>query len=330
MLRRYRSRGADPPFGDPRRAHGVAMEGYFWRFSDVRTGRVIVALCGVCRPPDEPSVPADSADAWATVALAAHPGGFLRRADLPRAGDDRAALGVWARGETGSLSADGGRLTADLGPDARLDVRLAAPWPARRALLGGSGAAHLIPGLGQYWHPHLFAATVSGSAVIGGETIDLTGWQAYAEKNWSPHASGFPAHWWWGQAHGFDRADVAVAFAGGELTLGPARLTATGVVVALDGRLIRLGNPVLAPARVRADGRTWTLRARGPRWSVQLDGTARPGEAHVLPVPVVAQRRSVLTAHEHLAARIELVVRRRGRVVYAGASELAGLELGPQ
>jgi hypothetical protein len=47
-------------------------------------------------------------------------------------------------------------------------------------------------------------------------------------------------------------------------------------------------------------------------------------------VPVVAQRRSVLTAHEHLAARIELVVRRRGRVVYAGASELAGLELGPQ
>jgi hypothetical protein len=33
-------------------------------------------------------------------------------------------------------------------------------------------------------------------------------------------------------------------------------------------------------------------------------------------------------AYEHLAARVRVAVRRRGRVVYAGESELAGLELG--
>ncbi len=39
----YRRLGADPPFGDPRRAHGIAMEGYYWRLSDPGSGRVIAS-----------------------------------------------------------------------------------------------------------------------------------------------------------------------------------------------------------------------------------------------------------------------------------------------
>ncbi|KDA06677.1 hypothetical protein DC31_09010 [Microbacterium sp. CH12i] len=37
FLKRYRSTGADALFGNPTRAHhGVAMEGYFWRITDLR------------------------------------------------------------------------------------------------------------------------------------------------------------------------------------------------------------------------------------------------------------------------------------------------------
>ena len=36
LLRIYRRTGADLPFGDPRGHHGVPMEGYFWRLTDVR------------------------------------------------------------------------------------------------------------------------------------------------------------------------------------------------------------------------------------------------------------------------------------------------------
>ena len=79
MWNRFRATGADLPFADLRRAHGVAMEGYFWRLSDPRTGRVVVALCGLCRAAD---------GFWATVALAGHPGGFLRWADVPVAWGD--------------------------------------------------------------------------------------------------------------------------------------------------------------------------------------------------------------------------------------------------
>lgn len=47
-LQRYRSTGADLPFGNILRSHpGVAMEGYFWRITDPTTGRVLIALCGV-------------------------------------------------------------------------------------------------------------------------------------------------------------------------------------------------------------------------------------------------------------------------------------------
>lgn len=317
ILRRYRALGADPPFGDPRRDHGAAMEGYFWRFSDRRSGRVVIALCGVCRGGGPP---------WATVAIGAHPGGFLRWVDLPAAGADPAALGVWARGQAGSFRGDTTGLEVDLGPGARLSVTLADPASARRSMLGGSGAGHLIPGLGQYWHPHLLGGDVRGAVEVGQETIDLGGFQVYAEKNWG--GGGFPSRWWWGQAHGFDCEDVCIAFAGGEVTLGPIRTEATGIAVALGPRRVRLGNPVLAPSRVTLRDGGWHLRARGPVWAVELEGESAPEKAHVLPVPDLAARRSRPGANEHLAARLRLVVRRRGRVAYAGESAVAGLEVG--
>ncbi|MGB5656089.1 MAG: hypothetical protein WBN35_05715, partial [Acidimicrobiia bacterium] len=69
----YRRTGANLPLGDPRPSHGAEMEGYFWRVTDVAHQRVLVVLCGVNRHPD---------GEWATVAIAAHPGGFVRAAVL--------------------------------------------------------------------------------------------------------------------------------------------------------------------------------------------------------------------------------------------------------
>jgi hypothetical protein len=316
MLRQLRAMGADLPFADLRRAHGVAMEGYFWRLSDPRSGVVVVALCGLCRAAD---------GAWATVALAAHPGGFLRWAKVPVASGDTDRFAVRAGDK--AFVAGPAELTVDLGPDAWLHVRFSdrRDWPRRRAL-GGCGPAHLIPGLGQYWHPHLLAATVHGEAVLGPDAFTLDGAQAYAEKNWG--AGGFPPRWWWGQAQAFDRPDVCVAFAGGDLRIGPVTVPATGLVVAIGDEVIRLGNPALAPARTAAADGHWAIRARGPRFSVALDATAIPGEAHALPVPLPAARHNVPAAHQHLAGRLALVLRRRGRVIYAGESTLAGLEVG--
>lgn len=315
MVARYRSTGADGPFGDPRRAHGVAMEGYYWRFSDPRSGRVLVALCGVNRAPG---------GMWATVALAAHPGGELREAAVSDAGADRRGLGAWAGG--GAFSADERAVHVDLGPDARLDVRLrdVHGWPRRP--FGGLGIGHVVPGLSQYWHPHVLGGRADGRAVVGDAAIDLAGWRVYAEKNWGH--GGFPEAWWWGQAHGFDRPEACVAFAGGAVRLGPIATTATAVVVRLGGEVVRLGDPLLSPIRAEVGPGRWRLQGRGPRWGVEVEAEANGVAPHVLPVPIPAEGRNVAAAHQHLAGRLHVVVRRRGRVVYAGESELAGLEHG--
>ena len=312
---RYRASGADLPFTSPLGAHGVAMEGYFWRFTDPATGHVVIALNGVNRGPR---------GTWATLGLAGHPHGFLQTTAHPEGRADPHSLGAYA-GDAFRGEAD--RLRVDLGPRARLDVRIhdAVPWPRRS--LGGSSVFQAVPGLNQYWHPWLLGGTASGTAVLGEQEWTLDGARVYAEKNWG--RGGFPDAWWWGQAHGFAEPRVCVAFAGGLVQVGPLRTTVTALVVLLpDGTLVRLGDPVVSPVRARVDDEHWLVRGRSARWSVDVEGHSPLAAAHVLPVPLPAEHRNVPGAIEHLAGSLRVSVRRRGRTVWAGESRLAALEHG--
>jgi Tocopherol cyclase len=309
VLAAYRRSGADPPWGDPRRYHGVAMEGYFWRFTQAAAGRVAIVISAVSRARD--------GEPWAFVGIATHPGRFFRWAALHDVRADTAAFGVRAGA---AFSAGPEHVVVDIGPDCRLEASLGAPagWP-RRAL-GALGGAQLVPGLSQYWHPHLFAASVRGSVVAGGESFQLDGARAYAEKNWG---RGFPETWWWGQAHDFGD-DASVAFAGGPVRVGPARLRASAAVVRLDGHVLRLW----PPASVTLGDGSWLLRGRAGTRLVEIEGAADPSTAHSLTVPLPHERRVVDRSHHHLAGSLRVRVSRRGRLVYAGESALAGLERG--
>jgi tocopherol cyclase len=295
-LSSYRRTGADPPFGDPRRAHGTRFEGYYWRLTDVAAGRVAIVLCGVCR---------DAAGPWAIVAFAASDG-LVRSRIEPLAEVSFGGLGVRA-GRSVFASAE--ELRVDLGADARLELRLeeSVGWPTR--VFGGIGPAQIAPGLPQYWHPHLLGARVVGSG-WDGATI-------YAEKNWGPR---FTEHWWWGQAQGFPGADACVAFAGGRV-LGGAP---TSVVVRVEDRVLRLSPPFAGV--VTAVGEAgWRVRARSPRWTVELEGAA-VGAPAVLPVPVPGERRVVDRSQQYLAGTLSVRVWRGRRLWWSGESALAGLE----
>ena len=133
---RYRRTGADLPWGDPRRYHGVPLEGHCWRFTDAAAGRVVLALCGVNRD--------RAGRSWGFVGLAAHPGGFFRSAIVADAAADRRRLGV--RAGT-AFSADAEHVRLDLGPDCRLEAALGATgrWP--RAAFGALGCSgERVPG----------------------------------------------------------------------------------------------------------------------------------------------------------------------------------------
>ena len=284
----YRRTGADPPFFDPARGHGIGMEGYYWRFSDQRSGRVVIALCGVCDRD------------WAVVAVAAHPGKFLRWQIVERADVDFDRLGVRAgdalRGDMTSVSVrlEGAELHARIEPE--------LPWPHRSH--GALGPAHLIPGLGQYWHPHLLRGTATGTTSFG----ELPG-TVYSEKNWGAR---FAPDWWWGQASDVGPARC-VAFAGGRLKVG----SPTCVVVALEDRVLRLSPPLTSVKTSTAPGR-WRIKA-GP---VTIEAEA--DDAHILPVPVLTERRAELRSRQHLAGRLRIEV----RDLFSAETELAGLERG--
>lgn len=311
----YRATGATLPYGNLLAAHGVAMEGYFWRVTDSANGRVAVALIGVNR---------DASGAhWATLGLAGHPGGFLAVDAHPEGFADRARLAVRAGG---AFIADGRSVRVDLGSRASLELALTdpAPWPRRR--FGGSSGFHAVPGLNQYWHPWLLGGRASGRARLGDDVWEFADAEVYAEKNWG--REGFPESWWWGQAQGFD-GGACVAFAGGQVTAGRLRGDVTALVVRLPGgEVVRLGNPVFSPVRASVSDDTWLIRGRSRRWQVEVEGHAPLSSAHVLPVPLPRERRNVPGALEHLGGQLSVTVRSGRRVLWRATSELAALEHG--
>jgi Tocopherol cyclase len=288
------------------------MEGYYWRVVDAEAGSVLVVLCGVCRGLDGP---------WATVALAAHPGGFVRHSLVAPAAADPDCFGADAAGVLRG-SADG--VSARLGDDALIKPRLrsAFPWPRRS--FGALGPAHLLPGLAQYWHPVVLAARADGEASLGGVRLHFEGATAYAEKNWGP---GFAGHWWWGHADAFPNADATVAFAGGRIGLAGQDVPATAVVVRLGTQLLRFAPP-LAHVRAAAATGMWRIRARSVRHAVEIEGEATDGAPHVLPVPDAGARRVDMRSMQYLAGLVRLRVRRGRRTLFEAESPLAGLELG--
>jgi hypothetical protein len=285
------------------------MEGYYWRVVVPERGEAVVAICGVLAPP---------AGGGAIVALGAA-GGGVRTATATRVAAARRRLGL----DGGIVHADPGGLRIDLGPGARLDLRIEDERRWSRPL-GGLGLAHLLPGLGQYWHPHTLGARASGHLELGERRIDLDGARVYAEKNWGPV---FPARWWWGQASALGDADACVAFAGGRLQAGPLALPATAVVLRVEGRVLRLVPP-LAWTRASADGRRWSIRARGPGASFELEGEAGTETPLALPVPPRRAGEPGGVVAQHQRARISVRLRRGRRVVFRGATELGGLERG--
>ena len=307
LLAAYRRTGADPPWGDAGAAHGVGMEGYYWRIVDPAGGRVVVALCGTCRTGPR---------RWSVVALALHPGGHLWERVVEHHATDPLAFGVRA---ADVLDGSEQRLVVTPAPGVALDVSLRVrPGTPHRAL----GPGHLAPWLPQYWQPQAMVADVSGTLQVEGETLRLDGAQAYLEKNWG---RGFAGAWWWGQA--FLEPDAGVSFAGGPV----AGVGVSAVALRLGGRSVALASPVsLVRVRVGSDGATdtWSLRARSPRWDVTLEGAAPSGAAHVLPVPEVLTGEVHPRSRQHLAGRLALTVSHRGRREYAGESALAGLEHG--
>lgn len=317
-LSAYRRSGADLPFSSPERWHGVAMEGYFWRFTDVEAGRSVIVLHGVNRPF------AGAPEAWSTIGVASWPDGGLLTGAYPGAQARVHRLG--AR-NPGIFDGDDQRVVVDLEDRVHIDVSISEHrrWPSR--LLGGSSVFQMVPALNQYWHPWLLGGGADGMVEIDGTRYELDGAQAYGEKNWGK--GGFPDSWWWGQAHGFAEREASVAFAGGDVTAGPFRTEVTALVVQLpDGTVVRLGNPGTSPVRADVRDETWELSGRSARWQIDVHATAPLGDAHVLPVPLPTQRRNTAGAIEHLGGHLEVTVRQGRTEVWSGVTDLAGLEHG--
>jgi hypothetical protein len=186
---------------------------------------VIVVLCGVRRGPN---------GLWATVALAAHPGGVAQHAVVaPAAAEPR------------SLCRQ--RCTRP----ARLGRRL--EHASRRDRMGRATAAIRTPvaGTGGGWR-----------GVLGGVRLRLDGATAYVVKSWGP---GFAGHWWWGHTFA-DRTEALGSLekaAPHPVATGPRRRSAEARPRS-DSSARRSGVPLTAQTTPAAG--SWASSCSSPPW----------------------------------------------------------------
>jgi tocopherol cyclase len=309
LLQRWRITGADLPWGDPRLSHRAAMEGYLWRFTNPADASVVLVACGINYHPHQ---------TWGSVVVATNRDETVRSASIDNAVADHSHYALDARPY---LDFRDNKLTVQV-DDAAMQVQLTPRQRQTRQALP-FGLPSVIPGLNHYWFPHLFDANVFGTARIGERTWDLSGWQAYSEKSWG---KGFPPAWWWGQAHGFDRGDLTIAFAGGLLGRGKRTVRFNALVFNTGSGLVRLIPPA-AVVRGGVRNGAWAIEARSVRYRVRLTGEAADSPTCRLPVPALQPHHFNYTTH-HLTGKMRLEIIRDGRLLYTGCSAVASLETG--
>ena len=271
-----------------------ALDGWFWRFT-WPDGRAAIVLCGVC-------------PGWALVGVAQQPG----RAGARRSSTTRAPTGRGVRIGT-AFAGDAAPRAASTGVDAHLHdvVRVAAPVARHRP-----GRPSAVPA------PVLAAARAAGARRgrrrrLGPRRRDRVRGAQLGRR--------LPAR--------------VVVGRGARLRRRPGdrrvRRRPGARPAARDrGRRARR-RPARPPRRAGARGRARRRRARPlgaarplAAAPVEIEAAADPAAAHVLDVPVPAERRTLPWSHQHLAGRLRVRVTRRGRLLYEGESALAGLELG--
>ena len=274
--------------------------------------RVVIALIGVNRGPG---------GSWATVGLAGHPNGFLRTVAHPEAFADPTRLGAHAGDAFHGVEQ---RIQVDLGPGARLDVNVDDPVPGRA---GGTGAPACSrrPGTQPVLAP--MAAGRDGPRHRDARRRGVGPRRRLGLRREELGQGGFPDSWWWGQAQGFAEPEV-VAFAGAGARGATAHDGHRGRRTPARRHL----GPTGQPRHLTGAGSGHRRGLGAARPVGQLDrggrGHSPLAAAHVLPVPLPAERRNIPGAIEHLGGSMRVTVRRRGRLVWRGESSLAALEHG--
>lgn len=197
------------------------------------------------------------------------------------------------------------------------------PWPVTLTSPGIMGWFAWMPFMECYHGIVSLDHAIRGSLTAQGETLDFTGGRGYTEKDWG---RSFPQTWVWAQANHFDRV-------GTSLTASIARIPFKGLVfpgfiIGLwhEGKLYRFTTYLQSKLEeVCIEGDRVEVVARN--WGYRLGFSAERQTTALLPAPTKTDG-MVSMVNESVAGTVKLQLStRRGKILYEGESQNAGLEI---
>ena len=217
------------------------------------------------------------------------------------------------------------RLCIDL-PDLQFDLTFEdiTPWPRKRMAPGVMGWYGFVPGMQCYHGLVSLYHRTRGTARIHGREVGITTGVGYTEKDWG---TGFPDAWIWGQSNHLSDTQLPAS-----LMVSVASIPWMGshfrgflCTLLLDGKLYTFTTWTGAKVEVTFAGNpeTVTLVFHNRRYRLTVTGHPAPGGHLASPIEGAMTGK----INESLRASLDVRLELRGRAIYEGSADWAGLEV---
>lgn len=196
-----------------------------------------------------------------------------------------------------------------------------SPWPRRWGAPGIMGWYSFVPFMETYHDVLSMNHELVGSLHVKNQAIDFSGGRGYLEKDWG---RSFPSSWIWIQSNHLNHpAPASLFFSVARVPWLGSHFVGFICGFLINGQLHQMATYSGAKLKIKLVDRQIHLHLSDKQRQLQVIGTPGPGAALVSPIS--GQMRGKV--NESLQATLHLTFDYRGKRLYEGIAQNAGLEI---
>lgn len=204
----------------------------------------------------------------------------------------------------------------------KIDFATLRPWPVKFLSPGAMGWYGLLPFMEDYHAVLSMDSPVDGRIQLGDLLYNFDGGRSYIEKDWG---CSFPSAWIWLQCNHFSEEGISLSFSLARVPWKRHWFSGFIIGLLLHGRFYRFCTYTGAVFEKLEKNHTGGFTASIRKKKMVLEIEAEDGNKTRLKAPKLGAMKA--SVEESLSARCRIRLKKRGKLIYEGKGDCAGLEM---